>query len=60
MKLVICDGREMSVRDVGPVIYTLRAGRVPLKYNGTHLLEDDAARELLQALRSTGLYERVA
>lgn len=59
MKLVHCDGRILTVRDAGPVIYELRAPGVPLKPCGWFLLEDDAARDQLRILRDSGLYERV-
>lgn len=56
MKLVWCDGRTLEVRDLGPVLYTLRAGTVPIKLNGYEILEDDQARDLLRELLATGLY----
>lgn len=56
MKLIICNGKELTVRDAGPVIFRLTAGAVPLKAHGTRLLEDDVARAELRALLETGLY----
>lgn len=58
MKLLHCDGRELTVRDVGPVIYRLRAvTRIPIKRNGYEVVEDDEAREVLRELLATELYE---
>lgn len=59
MKLIWCDGKTLEVRDVGPIVYALRAGAVPIKVNGYEILEDDQARDLLRELLATGLYERV-
>ena len=57
MKLLICNGRELNVYDVGQdPIYTLMAENVPLKPCGWELLEDDDARERLRELRDSGLY----
>jgi hypothetical protein len=49
----------LEVRDVGPIVFSLRAGEVPIKVNGFEILEDDQARKLLRELIATGLYERV-
>lgn len=57
MKLLVCDGRLLEVRDAGPVLFRLTARDVPIKLNGCHLLEDTAAREQLRALLSLGLYD---
>lgn len=57
MKLIHSTGSELTVRDVGPVVFRLRAGRVPLRHNGWRILEDDAARDLLRELLACGLYE---
>lgn len=57
MKLIRNNGRELTVRDVGPVIYRLTASGVPIKATPWVIVEDDVARELLRALRATGLYE---
>ncbi len=56
MKLIHSTGRELTVRDVGPVIFRLTAGAVPIKVNGYRIVEDDAARETLRGLLDTGLY----
>ena len=50
MKLVSSNGKILEVRDAGPVIFRLTAGVVPIKFNGKHLMEDDAARDLLRDL----------
>ena len=57
MKLIHSNGAVLEVRDVSPVIFRLRAGRVPIKVNGYRIVEDGAARELLRELLATGLYE---
>ncbi len=56
MKLIYSTGRVLEVRDVGPVIFRLTAGAVPIKVNGYRIVEDDAARETLRGLLDTGLY----
>lgn len=57
MKLIRCDGRELTVRDAGPILMVVRAAAMPLKHNGWRLMEDDAARDLLRELLASGLYE---
>lgn len=59
MKLIWSDGRTLEIRDCGPVLYSLRAGDVPIKVNGYEILEDDQARKLLRDLLDTRLYQRV-
>jgi hypothetical protein len=54
MKLIRCNGRELEVRDVGPVVYRLAASAVPIKLHGWRILEDDAARELLRQVQEAG------
>ncbi len=56
MKLIHSTGRVLEVRDVGPVIFRLTAGAVPIKVNGYHIVNDDAARETLRGLLETELY----
>jgi hypothetical protein len=56
VKLIYSTGRELTVRDVGPVIFRLTAGAVPIKLNGYRIVEDDAARETLRGLLDLGLY----
>ena len=58
MKLIKSNGKELEIRTVGPVIYRIRAGAVPIKVNGWQILEDDEARQLVTELNQTGLYER--
>jgi hypothetical protein len=48
MKLVISNGKELEVREVGP------AGAVPIKLHGRFVLEDAEARDLLSELRKAG------
>lgn len=59
MKLLRSDGAEMIVRDVGPVLMTVRrrSGGPPIKLNGTFVLEDAAARETLKEIMVTGWYD---
>jgi hypothetical protein len=54
MKLLTCNGRELEVRDVGPVVYRLVAGEVPIKLHGRFAMDDDAARDLLRELIEAG------
>jgi hypothetical protein len=58
LKLIICNGRELEVRDLGPPLLRLRAGAVPIKINGHLVVEDDEARRQIAALLATGLYQR--
>jgi hypothetical protein len=57
VKLVHSDGRVLTVRDVGSVIYLVSAIDVPIKYNRYAILHDDDARDLIRELRMCGLYE---
>lgn len=57
MKLIHSDGRELTVRDAGPVIFRLRARDVPIKLNGCHVVDDDEARRELRELLDLGLYD---
>ena len=61
MKLITSNGEELSVRDVGPVILCLKrkAGGLPIKLNGTFLLEDDEARNVIRKQLDLKLYDRV-
>ena len=57
MKLVHCDGRTLEVRDLGPVIFRLTAGHIPIKVNGHRIMDDGEARDLLRDLLSSGIYD---
>jgi len=57
MKLIRSTGAVLEVRDVGPVIFRLRAGTAPIKRNGWSIVEDDAAREILRELLALGIYD---
>ena len=61
MKLIHCNGNELTVRDAGPPILTIkrRAGGPPIKFNGYCLLEDRAARALVREQLNVGLYDYV-
>lgn len=56
MKLIRSTGSVLEVRDVGPVVFRLTAGTVPIKVNGWSIVEDATARETLRGLLDTGLY----
>ena len=60
MKLLYGNGKVLECRDVGPVLvrFLARADGPPIKHNGYEILDDDAARARLEAVRETGLYER--
>lgn len=58
MKLVRSNGRELSVRDAGPVIFRLRARAAPLPLVDG-VLSDPEAKDLLRDLLASGLYEKV-
>src|SRR5258708_3149592 len=55
-KLLHGTGKTLEVRDVGPVLFRLTAGAVPIKVNGYHVVEDDEARAALRDLLASGLY----
>lgn len=58
MKLTRSNGRELTVRDVGPVLVRLVAAAAPRPI--VDAVEDDAAAcERLRTLIATGLYRRV-
>ncbi len=57
MKLIHSTGAVLEVRDVGPVIFRLRAGAAPIKRNGWEIVDNDAAREILRELLALGIYE---
>jgi hypothetical protein len=57
VKLIYCNGTILEVRDAGPVVFRLRAGKIPIKVNGYQLLEEGPARDLLRDLLATGWYE---
>jgi hypothetical protein len=54
VKLVRCNGKELEVRDVGPVV--VGSQRLPRRSSctGSQILEDDAACELLRQLQEAG------
>jgi hypothetical protein len=59
VKLIWCDGRRLEVRDVGPVIFAMREGGLPLKpAGGFRLMRDEDARALLRDLLSLGIHTR--
>lgn len=58
MKLLYCDGSVLEVRDVGPVVFRLRAGRAPIKRHGYEILEDEAARAVVRELLTLDVHEK--
>jgi hypothetical protein len=50
MKLVKSNGRELEVFEISGPIYRLTASLGPIKANGSFILEDEAARELVREL----------
>ena len=58
MKLIYGNGKVVEVRDVGPVVFRLLAGSVPIKVNGYRIASDDEARDLIRDLLRTKLYKR--
>lgn len=58
MKLIYCDGAILEIRDIGPVIFRLRAGRAPIKRHGYEILEDDEARKVLRELLDLNVHEK--
>lgn len=58
MKLLVSNGRSLTVRDVGPVIFELKATSMPLPILNS--IEDDGdARARLRDLLDSGRYEKV-
>ena len=57
MKLLRSNGRELTVRDVGPVIFrlTTERGGLPLPCHDA-ILEDDETKNILRDLLATGRY----
>ena len=45
MKLIYSTGAVLEVRDLGPVVFRLRAGRVPIKVNGHRVLDGERTWE---------------
>jgi hypothetical protein len=59
MKLIECNSKHLTVRDVGPPLMKLSAATIPLKYNGKRVVDDDLARRIIRDLLNTNLYRRV-
>lgn len=60
MKLLVGNGRELTVWDLGAIILTLRVRPQgpPIKFNGYEILEDGAARERVRSFLAADLYDR--
>ena len=59
VKLIHCNGKLLRCFDMSDEpILTLRAGEVPIKFNGYHIMEDDDAREALKDLIRSGLHTK--
>ena len=60
MKLLRSNGRELTIRECGPVIYRLRApgfyAPLPL---ADRVMEDEEAREYIRALIERGIYRKM-
>ena len=54
MKLLHCDGKELQVWDLGPLLMRLRAGITPIKLNGYFMETDADARARIRALLDAG------
>jgi hypothetical protein len=53
MKLIKSDGRHLTVWQIGDEpIFELHAGACPIKCHGYHILDNDAARDLVRELRA--------
>lgn len=61
MKLLVGNGRELIVRDVGPIVMTLRVrpGGVPIKFNGFVIVDDAVARARVRGFLDLDLYDVV-
>lgn len=61
MKLVRCNGHQLTVYDLGEPLMVIctRPDGPPIKHNGTAILEDEAARDILKDLLRSGHYEKV-
>lgn len=59
MKLIACDGRELKVYDLGPIVMrvSVRAGGPPIKLNGYRVMSDDDARATVRTILETGHYD---
>jgi hypothetical protein len=53
MKIILCNGRVMTVYDARPIM-TLHEGITPIKAHGAHVLSDDAAREMVKRVMREG------
>jgi len=56
LKLLRSNGRELTVRDVGPVIFRLTAAELPLPCHDA-ILDDDITKNILRDLLATGRYD---
>ena len=52
MKLIICNGQTLEVRDVSEPVYKLQGEYIPV--HGYQIMEDDAARKLCASLKKQG------
>jgi hypothetical protein len=59
--LIHCNGRELTVRRIGPVKVKLvaRSGGPPLKPCGWRVVEEEVATSELRSLVDSDLYEKV-
>ena len=60
MKLVECNGKELVIYELGPVLMRFKMRNVPIKHNGARRVEDEEARRIARELIASGAYDRVA
>lgn len=58
MKLLVCDGRNLTVYDLGPIVMRVVARDYPIKLHGHRVLSDNDARATVKAILATGFYEK--
>jgi len=61
MKLLISNGAVLTVYNLeAPLMqFTRRADGPPIKVNGTQILEDAAAKDIIRTILASDLYDRV-
>jgi hypothetical protein len=59
MKQIHSDGKKLTVRDLGPVLYemTAKIKEWPLPIHTYQRMSDNEARRLIQDLKNTGNYD---
>ena len=55
MKLLVGNGSKLEVREVGPVLYEMRAqGALPVPFWDSKIVSDEEARKILESFRAQG------